>query len=130
VYLCGPDAMMASVEPALRELGLPASSLHVERFVTVRPREVGSGRLYQLRVGERRVTVGAGKTLLEAAAAGGVDLDFSCTMGGCGACKARLIEGEVAMDEPNCLSDAERAEGLVLACVSRPCSDVVIERLQ
>lgn len=130
VYLCGPDGMMNAAQEDLKALGFPEAQLHVERFVTVRPREVdNAGRLYQLRVGARRVDVEAGKTLLEGATAAGIDLDFSCTMGGCGACKARLVEGEVTMDEPNCLSEAERAEGLVLTCVARPLSDVVLERL-
>ncbi len=130
VYLCGPDGMMAAVQEELKALGLPDGQLLLERFATVRPREVGQeGRLYQLRVGSRRVEVASGKTLLEGATAAGIDLDFSCTMGGCGACKARLVEGEVVMDEPNCLSEAERASGLVLTCVARPLSDVTIERL-
>jgi ferredoxin len=80
-------------------------------------------------VGKQRAEAPASRTLLESATAAHLDLDFSCTMGGCGACKARLVEGEVVMDEPNCLSEAERAAGMVLTCVSRPLSDVVIERL-
>ncbi|MDW8251383.1 MAG: ferredoxin--NADP reductase [Myxococcales bacterium] len=130
VYLCGPEGMMAAVQQELRALGLEDKQILLERFVTVRPREMGQeGRLYQLRVGSRQVEVPSGKTLLEGATAAGVTLDFSCTMGGCGACKARLVDGEVVMDEPNCLSEAERAEGLVLTCVARPLSDVTIEQL-
>jgi len=130
VYLCGPAPMMDAAVADLRALGLPAGALHLERFVTVRPRVVEGGGLHQLRVGARRAEVPPGKTLLESATAAGIDLDFSCTMGGCGACKARLVEGEVDLDAPNCLSDEERAAGLVLTCVARAKSDVVIERLQ
>jgi len=32
----------------------------------------------------------------------------------------------VAMEEPNCLSDAERAEGYVLTCVGRPVGPVTL----
>jgi predicted ferric reductase len=32
VYLCGPTAMMASVERSLRALGVPGSRIHAERF--------------------------------------------------------------------------------------------------
>jgi hypothetical protein len=31
----------------------------------------------------------------------------------------KVCDGEVEMEEPNCLSAAERGEGYVLACVSR-----------
>jgi ferredoxin-NADP reductase len=131
VYLCGPEGMMSAAEAGLASLGLAPHQLKTERFVTVR-RPVGeaSGRLYQLRVGAKRVEVSGARTLLESATEARIDLDFSCTMGGCSACKARLVEGEVVMDEPNCLSEDERAAGLILTCVARPVSDVVIERLQ
>ena len=32
VYLCGPADLMRAVEAALRELGVPASKVHAERF--------------------------------------------------------------------------------------------------
>ena len=32
----------------------------------------------------------------------------------------RMFDGEVELETPNCLSDDERADGYVLACVSRP----------
>ena len=60
------------------------------------------------------------ETLLEAGLRQGVDLPFSCTEGGCGACMVRMFDGEVELETPNCLSDDERADGYVLACVSRP----------
>lgn len=129
VYLCGPDGMMSSVEAELKALGLPGDRLKLERFVTVRPVIPGERRLHTLRVGPRQIGVDSQKTLLEGANEAGIELDFSCTMGGCGACKARLVSGEVVMDEPNCLSEAERAAGMVLTCVARPLSDVEIERL-
>jgi ring-1,2-phenylacetyl-CoA epoxidase subunit PaaE len=46
-------------------------------------------------------------------------MDYSCAMGGCGACKVRLCDGAVEMEEPNCLTSQERGQGYVLACVSR-----------
>ena len=132
VFLCGPGPMMTAVEPLLRELGLPAARLKQERFASVRPvtEPAGSQRLYRLRVGGREVEAASDRTLLESATDGQIALDFSCTMGGCGACKARLVEGDVVLDEPNCLSEDERAAGLVLTCSARPRSDVVIERMQ
>lgn len=132
VYLCGPAPMMAEVEAMLGELGLPPERLRQERFSTTRAvaEESGGRRLYRLRVGSREVEAPSDRTLLESANEGQIVLDFSCTMGGCGSCKARLVEGDVVLDEPNCLSPDERAEGLILTCSARPRSDVVIERLQ
>ncbi len=69
--------------------------------------------------GEREVFT-RNETVLEAGLAAGIAMPFSCAMGGCAACKVLLLEGEVVMEEPNCLTAAERAEGYVLACVGRP----------
>lgn len=76
------------------------------------------------------VVVAEGQTMLEAVLNAGVDLPFSCTLGGCGTCKVRLLEGEIELDEPNCLMPEELEAGWRLSCVGRPKSDchVRIER--
>ena len=65
-------------------------------------------------------SVAPGQTILAAAQAQEVPLRHSCAMGGCGACRIELRSGEVELDDPNCLSDGERAQGYVLCCVGRP----------
>jgi ferredoxin len=70
-------------------------------------------------------TVAPGQSILAAAQADQVPLRFSCTVGGCGACRIKLRSGEVDLDEPNCLSEEERAEGYVLCCVGHPRSESV-----
>jgi ferredoxin len=67
-----------------------------------------------------------GATLLEAGLAAGAPMPFSCGVGGCGSCRVKLTSGDVELEEPNCLSEAERAAGYVLACVGRPCGPCTI----
>ena len=101
--VCGPEAMIASVVETLQRRGVPSSHIEIERFASpgslptddqprgdVRP--TGGGQLVELRMDEttRSVTTRAGETLLEAGLRGGVDMPFSCTLGGCGACRAAL----------------------------------------
>lgn len=74
-----------------------------------------------------RVTAARGVTLLEAGLSASLPMPYSCTVGGCGTCLVRLLSGEVRLEEPNCLSQEERASGMVLACVSRPLSAVAVE---
>lgn len=69
------------------------------------------------------------QSILQAGLQAGLDLDFSCTLGGCAACALRLVEGEVVYDGPNCLSQAERDSGMCLACVGRPRGRIVVESL-
>jgi ferredoxin len=66
-------------------------------------------------------------TLLEAAEMSRVQLPSSCRNGTCRTCICQLLSGEVAytVEWPG-LSVEEKAEGLVLPCVARPVSDVVL----
>lgn len=132
-YVCGPTPMMDAARQALR-VHAPDAEVHEERFqspgTATRPRVLPSEPLPVRLVlaGEtHQVEVAPGETILEAAIAAGLALPFSCAMGGCAACKGTLREGEVVMDEPNCLTERERAAGAVLTCCARPTSPAQVE---
>ena len=129
-YLCGPDPMMRAARACLEGRGVAPPRIREERFVSAHATAAPSGP-QPVRIrrpgGEERLVVAPGSTVLEAALDARVDVPFSCTVGGCGACRVRLVEGRVAMDEPNCLSPGERAQGYVLACVSRPAGPCTLE---
>jgi len=72
------------------------------------------------------VAVEAGQTILEAGRAADVPLKFSCTVGGCGTCRSKLLNGRVDLKSPNCLTDEEVAAGYILPCVSRPLEAVTV----
>jgi ferredoxin-NADP reductase len=137
-YVCGPEPMMVAARAALLDAGLDAAAVHEERFSQPHLRRDAEREPFASQPVRIRRADGQtielrnppGETLLEAGLAAGAPLPFSCTMGGCGACKVKLVSGEVEADEPNCLGPSERAEGLVLACVSRPRSPVVLEVLR
>jgi len=76
----------------------------------------------------RTIEVVEGETILAAALRAGVNYPAACESGTCATCKSRLMAGEVRMlqHSPFALSAEERAQGLVLACVSLPLSDCVI----
>jgi CDP-4-dehydro-6-deoxyglucose reductase/ferredoxin-NAD(P)+ reductase (naphthalene dioxygenase ferredoxin-specific) len=76
----------------------------------------------------RTIEVAEGETILAAAFRAGVNYPAACESGTCATCKSRLTAGEVRMlqHSPFALSAEERAQGLVLACVSLPLSDCVI----
>jgi ferredoxin-NADP reductase len=128
-YVCGPDGMRDEVLAALAARGVTGDAVRIERFSTGL-RSMGTGaRPIAIRVKDRthRTTALPGATVLEAGLAAGVPMPFSCAVGGCGACRVKLVEGDVELEEPNCLSDAERAAGWVLACVGRPCGPCTVE---
>lgn len=132
-WICGPTPMMAAAREALAARGVAPSQVREERFFSAhdvtRPQPSGAPRRVTLRVGgvERSTTALAGATLLDAGLGAGVAMPHSCTLGGCGACRVRLLEGTVTHDEPNCLTDRERDAGYALACCARPDTDVRVE---
>ncbi len=68
-------------------------------------------------------------TLLEAALRNGVSLNYGCSNGNCGECKARVLSGEVKKVHAHdyVLKDAEKEAGVILLCAYAPVNDVVIE---
>ena len=64
--------------------------------------------------------------VLEAAAAAGLEVPFSCKSGVCCTCRAKLLEGEVRMERNFALEKHEVAAGFVLTCQSHPLTDRVV----
>lgn len=79
----------------------------------------------------RRIPVGEAQTILLAALEAGVPYPHGCRSGRCGACKSRLITGDVELGKhsPFALTEEDRANGLILACRSVPTTDVTVEWL-
>jgi CDP-4-dehydro-6-deoxyglucose reductase len=91
-----------------------------------------------LRVTAAQVTVLPGKqdflveghdTILEAAMRSGIPLNYGCSGGNCGLCKARVLSGEVRKTRQHdfVIPEAEKSQGYVLLCSNTAVSDVVLE---
>lgn len=64
--------------------------------------------------------------VLEAAAAAGLEVPYSCKSGVCCTCRAKLIEGKVRMDRNFALEPHEVEAGFILTCQSHPLTDRVV----
>jgi NAD(P)H-flavin reductase/ferredoxin len=93
------------------------------------PKRRGADASLTIHPGNRTVGVQAGETLLDAGLRGGVPLPFECRSGGCGLCKATVLNGAVepGIYQRTALSDGERAAGKVLLCCATAEGDVEIE---
>lgn len=71
----------------------------------------------------------SGQSVLESALAEGVAFPHSCTVGTCGACKCRLLEGKVReiSNFAYVLSADELRQGVILACQAAPQGNLVLE---
>ncbi len=71
--------------------------------------------------------IDADETILEAALKHGFTLPYSCRDGVCGACKGKVLQGQVEYGDGVALTEVEKAVGMALFCCSKPRSNLVIE---
>jgi ring-1,2-phenylacetyl-CoA epoxidase subunit PaaE len=67
-----------------------------------------------------------GEAILDAALKLGADLPFACKGGVCATCRAKLVTGEVIMDNNYALEPEEVKNGYILTCQSHPRSEKII----
>lgn len=70
-----------------------------------------------------------GETVLDAVVRSGYKFRIGCRRGGCGLCKAQIVQGTIGYSQvvsPGVLSMEERASGTCLMCRAEPASDVVV----
>ena len=115
VYACGPAPMLSAIKTELARRD--RVELHFERFAAA---PVIDGEAFVVRLGSTgaTVSVAADETLLGALRAAGVVAPYSCQQGFCGSCRTRVVDGAV-QHRDTFLTDPERADGLMLTCVSR-----------
>ncbi|MCX7879397.1 MAG: 2Fe-2S iron-sulfur cluster binding domain-containing protein [Ignavibacteria bacterium] len=69
---------------------------------------------------EYSIRVEPGESILDAALRANIDVPFSCQVGICSSCAAKLHNGEVEMEIRDALTDEEIANGLILTCQAKP----------
>jgi 3-ketosteroid 9alpha-monooxygenase subunit B len=127
-YVCGPDPYMAVAREALRDLGVPAQRVHVERFLSLaenpfeepEPAEDGIAATLEVELDDKvhQLEWPPGRRMLDVMIDAGLAASYSCREGICGACACRLVSGEVEMAHNEVLEDEDLADGYVLACQS------------
>ncbi len=76
----------------------------------------------------REFTAEAQESVLEAALRNGVNLPYNCSGGSCGACKARLLSGQIGTHRFHdyVFTESEKAQGHVLLCSISAGSDMTL----
>jgi ring-1,2-phenylacetyl-CoA epoxidase subunit PaaE len=134
-YLCGPLELVTMIRRVLLGRGVDRTHVHSELFhvgeppaappPVDRPTErsvvtaVLDGRRSTVELAEQDETV------LEAVLRVRNDAPFACRGGVCGTCRARLLDGSVAMERNFALEDDEVGSGYVLTCQSHPTTPAV-----
>ncbi len=136
-FLCGPQQMVVDLRQVILDHGVDAHAIHTELF-HADPVPRAAVEAASSVEGAARVTIKLdGRTsefelrpdgvgVLEAALEVRSDLPFACRGGVCGTCRAKLVEGTVAMDANYALEPEEMENGYVLTCQSHPTSERVV----
>ncbi|SJL83468.1 2Fe-2S iron-sulfur cluster-binding protein [Vibrio palustris] len=80
----------------------------------------------QIVPGDVQFEVTSGQTILSAVMSQNIAWPNRCRVGACGACLGKILQGDVSYDLEPVLSERERLEGWVFACLATPQSDIVL----
>lgn len=126
-YCCGPTSMLDAFEQTCEELGY--ANVHLERFggATVKA-NVGeqSGYTAVLKKSGIQLEIQPGKSLLDTILEAGVNAEYSCKEGVCGACEARVISGEVDHHDFVLSKQEQATNRSIMICVSGCKSDCLV----
>jgi ring-1,2-phenylacetyl-CoA epoxidase subunit PaaE len=140
IFVCGPHGFNEEADAALLAAGVPTEHIHIERFgvpvdaagvkakPTVQAGDAPQAMIQIIRDGlsreiEFRTEHG---NVLDAAAAAGLEVPYSCKSGVCCTCRAKLMEGKVRMDRNFALEKHEVEAGFVLTCQAHPLTERVV----
>jgi ferredoxin-NADP reductase len=117
-YCCGPNPMLKAFEAAAASR--PRSNVHIEYFTPkedVAAAAAEGGFWVELARSGEEFFIPPGKKVLEVLFDAGVDVDYSCELGICGACETRVISG-TPIHHDSVLSEEEQAsnEKVMICC--------------
>ena len=137
IFCCGPEVFMDSVRSMLEAHGFDMKRYHQESFQPANAAtplaEVSddasteTATTIRFTMAGKDVLCAAGQTVLQAARGAGVRIGAACESGLCGTCRVMKLSGEVEMSHNGGILDDEIEEGYILACCSRPKTDVQVE---
>lgn len=144
VFICGPEAMIEATEQALLGAGVKPERIHTERFTSPTLEALASAERVKVQLGHtersegevaltvvldgkpHELRMGRDQRVLDVALEAGLDLPWSCRGGVCCTCRAKVMEGSVAMEKNFTLEPWEMEQGFVLSCQARPTTDRIV----
>ncbi|GAA5232368.1 oxidoreductase [Verticiella sediminum] len=126
VYCCGPKGMIDAFLDAAS--GRPEARVHYERFGAAGPAATQGGYAVVLARTGQRLSVPAGKTILDVLTENDVDVQYACSSGVCGTCRTIVIEG-VPDHRDDYLTEEERQRNdcIMVCCSGSRSAELVLD---
>jgi vanillate O-demethylase ferredoxin subunit len=127
LYVCGPRGFMDAVLGTARANGWPEAQLHYEFFsAEVGPSASDESFEVKLASSGQVVVVPKGKTVVQALAEVGVEIQTSCEQGVCGTCITRVLEGVPDHKDSYFTPQEQAANDQFTPCCSRAKSAMLV----
>ncbi len=123
LYCCGPTPMLKAFEAATADW--PRDHIHIEYFTPKRAPAKTGGFVVELARSGREFVIPEGKSILQVLLDAGVDVDYSCELGICGACEQRVISGTPEHRDAILTEEEQASNTKVMIC----CAGCKSERL-
>ena len=125
-YVCGPGRLVDAARAAADALGIDSKRVRFEHFATATPETGDTAIQVRLARSGTELTVAHDQTILDALLNAGVDADYGCKSGTCGACAVKVLDG-TPVHRDSTLSDKEYDQaGLMCPCVSRAAGESLV----
>jgi ferredoxin-NADP reductase len=123
LYCCGPTPMLKAFEDATTNW--PRDQIHVEYFTPKQEVAKSGGFVVELARSGQEFVIPEGKTILQVLLDAGIDVDYSCELGICGACEQRVLAGTPEHRDAILTEEEQAANTKVMIC----CAGCKSERL-
>jgi tetrachlorobenzoquinone reductase len=123
LYCCGPTPMLNAFEAATA--GWPREQVHVEYFTPKQEAAKTGGFVVELARSGQEFVIPEGKSILQVLLDAGIDVDYSCELGICGACEQRVVSGEPEHRDAILTEEEQASNTKVMIC----CAGCKSERL-
>jgi ferredoxin-NADP reductase len=126
LYCCGPQPMMTAFEQATANW--PREQIHVEYFTPKQQPAKTGGFVVELARSGQEFFIPPGQSILQVLYDAGIDVDYSCELGICGACETRVISG-IPEHRDSVLSEEDQASNtkVMICCAGSKTDRLVLD---
>jgi tetrachlorobenzoquinone reductase len=124
LYCCGPTPMLKAFEAATTDW--PREQIHVEYFTPKQEVDKKGGFVVELARSGQEFVIPEGKSILQVLLDAGVDVDYSCELGICGACEQRVISGTPEHRDAILTEEEQASNTKVMICCAGCKSDRLV----
>lgn len=134
VFCCGPSSFMDELRLIYMAEGGNKERFHTETFGRPMVQQVSPAvqadsdqtPTFKMSVSGRNLDIRRNETVLQACLRQGIIIPSGCCQGMCGTCLVNKTRGQVEVHHQGGILPEEEAAGYILACSSKPLSDIAI----